>query len=154
MVCQRDRRVPWRLIAVLLPLMLAFSSGCAILNGFLDPTKVGQFGLPGRENVVGIRRVLSVREGSPGIPNATDPTPEDLIPIYEDYRIHTGDVLFVSVDDLMTPGVQQTEQQQVSESGFIRIPVLGALQVVGLTERELEDELKEQLKVEQLLPYN
>ena len=89
MVCQRDKRLPTLLIALLSPILLVGSSGCAILNGFLDPTKVGQFGMPGRESVVGIRRVLSVREGSSGIPSATDPTPEDLIPIYEDYRIQS-----------------------------------------------------------------
>jgi protein involved in polysaccharide export with SLBB domain len=134
------------------PLLLVFSSGCAILNGFLDPTKVGQFGMPGRENVVGIRRVLSVREGSGGVPNATDPTPEDLIPIYEEYRLHRGDFVFVSIDDLISPGRQQTEQQQVSERGFIRIPVLGAMKVVGWTEREFEDQIKAQLKEGKILP--
>ena len=55
--------------------------------------------MPGRESVVGIRRVLSVREGATGIPGATDPTPEDLIPIYEDYRIQSGDVLFISIHE-------------------------------------------------------
>ena len=152
MVCQRYRRAAQRVLAMASLLLLAFSSGCAILNGFLDPTKVGQFGLPGRENVVGIRRVLSVREGSGGIPNATDPTPEDLIPIYEEYRLHPGDFVFVSIDDLMSPGRQQTEQQQVSESGFIRIPVLGAMQVVGWTEREFEDQIKAQLVDADILP--
>ncbi len=87
MVCQRDRRAAGRVLAMASSFLLVFCSGCAILNGFLDPTKVGQFGLPGRENVVGIRRVLSVREGTGGIPNATDPTPEDLIPSYEEYRL-------------------------------------------------------------------
>lgn len=124
--------------------------GCSILNGFLDPTALGSFPLEYREG--GIRRVLTPRETPPGLANATEPTPEDLVPKYEDYRIGVGDQIAISIEDLTAPGAMEAAAHEVSPTGYIRIPILDAVKVAGMTEHELERELRAQLKETKVLP--
>jgi membrane-associated protease RseP (regulator of RpoE activity) len=66
---------------------------------------------------------------------ATDVGPEDLVP--EPYRVHAGDVLKVEVGDLTAPGVETMLVQRVSPAGTISLPLIGAVQVAGLTEEEV-----------------
>lgn len=149
--CKLRRAFPLA-VAATAPLLLTFSSGCAIFNSFLDPSKVGQFPFPGQENIVGIRRVLSIREGTTGLASSTEPRPEDLIPYEEEYVVGPGDSINIAVDDLVTPGAQDVSFQRVSESGYIRLPMLGPIRVDGLTELEIENEIKTRLKEGEILP--
>lgn len=132
--------------------LLAAFAGCALLppNSFLDPTKVGRFGLDYHE--VGLRRVLTPRETPPGIPNATDPTPEDLVPTFEEYRIGINDQLGIVIDDLIYHGTPYQSVQEVSPTGYLRIPLVGLIKVVGMTERELEVELGNRIREAKLIP--
>lgn len=127
-------------------------AGCALLppNSFLDPTKVGRFGWDYHE--VGLRRVLTPRETPPGLPNATDPTPEDLVPTFEEYRIGIHDQVAIVIDDLIYQGVPYQSVQEVSPTGYVRIPLLGLVKVVGMTERELEAELENRVREARLVP--
>jgi polysaccharide export outer membrane protein len=126
--------------------------GCALVppNSFLDQTKVGQFPLEAREG--GIRRILSPRETPPGIANATEPTPDDLVPVFEDYRISPGDGLALLIQDLLESGRPYQAVNEVSAMGEIRIPDLGSLKVAGLTEGEIEQEITARLKESGILP--
>jgi polysaccharide export outer membrane protein len=129
------------------------ASGCAMLppNSFLDPTKVGRFPLMGyHENA--IRRVLTPRETPAGIADATEPTPADLVPPIAEYRISTGDQLLVAIDDLLYQGDRFTTQQEVTPTGYIRLPTLGLVKVIGMTELELENELKARVREAELVP--
>jgi protein involved in polysaccharide export with SLBB domain len=132
--------------------LLAALAGCALLppNSFLDPTKVGRFGFDYHE--VGLRRVLTPRETPPGLPNATDPTPEDLVPTYEEYRIGVGDQVGIVIDDLIYQGTPYQAIQEVSPTGYVRIPLLGLIKVVGMTEGELEKELENRVREAKLVP--
>ncbi len=126
--------------------------GCALVppNSFLDPTKVGQFPLDAREG--GIRRILSPRETPAGVASATDPTPEDLVAVYEDYRLAAGDVLSLTIQDLLESGRQYQAVTEVSPLGEVRVPDLGPIKVAGLTEQEVEQEVAARLKESGLLP--
>src|SRR4030042_1587314 len=93
-----------------------------------------------------IRRILTPKDAPPGLPNATDPTPEDLVPIYEDYRIGPGDAIAVSIQDLLTAGQPFVANYEVSAVGEIRIPEAGSIRIAGLTEGEVERELGARLK--------
>ena len=139
----------WRLFPAIL---LTGLCGCALVppNSFLDPTKVGQFPIEAREG--GIRRILSPRETPPGVANAVEPTPEDLVEVYEDYRLVPGDVVNYAINDLLTSGQPYAAQSEVSAGGEIRIPDLGSVKVSGLTEQEIEQEVAARLKESGLLP--
>ncbi|MBL8878017.1 MAG: polysaccharide biosynthesis/export family protein [Phycisphaerales bacterium] len=151
---QRGRRVvPAWSIAALAAGGITILPGCALLHGFLDPTTVGSFRLDKSDTyTVGIRRVLSPRETPNDLAGATEPTADDLVPDYGDYRIGAGDQLAIVIDDLLAPGLQDTSVQEVSPTGFVRLPELGSVKVVGLTETELEHELKTQLQSSGKLP--
>src|SRR5262245_12398061 len=55
--------------------LVGILAGCAALppNSFIDPTKVGMF--PAEYKEGGVRRVLTPREGSTTLANATEPKP-------------------------------------------------------------------------------
>ncbi|MFN0134576.1 MAG: SLBB domain-containing protein [Phycisphaerae bacterium] len=126
-----------------LALLLA---GCAALppNSFIDPTKVGQFPAEYRER--GIRRVLTPREGPLGLANATEPRPEDGVPRFEEYRIAAGDAIGVGIEDFFQPGLQYQAQFEVAPSGAVRVPQLGVVKVVGMSEPEMEQELRSRIQ--------
>lgn len=151
---QRGRRVvPAWSIAALAAGGMIILPGCALLHGFLDPTTVGSFRLDKSDTyTVGIRRVLSPRETPNDLAGAVEPTADDLVPDFGDYRIGAGDQLAIVIDDLLAPGLQDTSVQEVSPTGFVRLPELGSVKVVGLTETELEQELKTQLQSAGKLP--
>ena len=132
-------------------LLVALGCGCAALppRSFLDPTKVGTF--PKTYQQVGIRRVLTPLETPPGLENATEPTPEDLVPQFEDYRIGKSDQIRIVIEDFPTGGVPYDVTREVTPTGYIRIAKLGAIKAEGLTEAELEQELRVRLQEAGLL---
>jgi len=127
-------------------LWAGLSAGCALVppRSFLDPTAVGMFPLDYREG--GIRRVLTPRDGPLGLASAVEPTAEDLVVDYSEYRIGQQDVLTVNIDDFQRIGMTFQVALEVSPSGYIRLPQLGAIRVLGMTEHELEQELRTRLQ--------
>jgi polysaccharide export outer membrane protein len=127
-------------------------AGCAMLppKSLLDPTTVGMFPLEYREG--GIRRVLTPREGPTGLANATEPTPEDLVPIYEEYRITELDAVAILIEDFLHTGIESRFALEVDPTGYIRLPQLGLIKVVGMTERELEQEIRVRVAEAGILP--
>jgi protein involved in polysaccharide export with SLBB domain len=139
------------LSAVALPLLL---TGCAALppNSFIDPTKVGRFGWDGEAKEDKIRRILSPRETPPGVASATEPLAEDLVVSFSDYRAGPGDLVNLTILDLLDAGQPYAVNVEVSSLGEVRVPELGSVKVSGLTEQEMEQELKARLKESGLLP--
>lgn len=133
-------------------LLIGVLTGCAMVppRSFLDPTAVGMFPLEYREG--GIRRVLTPREGPIGLANATEPTPEDLVPIFQEYRIGELDQLGIVIEDFLHTGVPFQAALEVDPTGHIRLPQLGLIKVLGKTEREVEQELRTRLIESGLLP--
>lgn len=150
MAYRRGRGLTSQAALVCMMILLLGLAGCSMLNGFLDPGKLGDF--PAEYKEGGIRRVLTPRDSPYGPPGASEPTPEDLVPLYEDYRLAAGDVITVIIEGLRNPGVPEQLQLEVSASGNIRIPYLGAVKAAGLTELELENELEARLQDAELVP--
>src|SRR5436190_397549 len=86
--------------------MLAVASmpGCGssqwLINGFIDPTQVGQFNET-RKNE--IRSTIGLLEEPKGIQNAVDPSDTDLRPDFSERRIGSGDTVEISIFELTTP---------------------------------------------------
>ncbi|MGQ9648685.1 MAG: polysaccharide biosynthesis/export family protein [Phycisphaerae bacterium] len=131
------------LAVTLLP--VAFTSGCASAwwNGFLDPTQVGNF----RENVITeIQDTVSFEDKPSGIPNAVDPTPDDLVATVENYRLGPGDVFQITFLDFMARGAQSEFILTVDDLGYVDIAQIGRIRVEGLTLPEVRDEVVRQAK--------
>jgi len=155
---QMQRRPPFIIVGGLVPVLcIAAGSGCKsggqsgqwLLNGFFDPAQVGQFVEPRRTE---IRASLSILEEPPGIEEAVEPTADDLVAQYSEHVIGPGDALTISIFELLQRGVASAQQVIVSRSGFESLPVLGRIRLAGLTISELEMEIKELLREQQILP--
>lgn len=119
--------------------------GCAALppNSFIDPTKVGMF--PAEYKEGGVRRVLTPREGPLSLAGATEPTADDLVPRFDEYRIGPGDVVQIQIEDFIQQGLTWGAQLEVSPSGYIRLPQLELVKISGLTEEEFENEVRSRI---------
>lgn len=110
-----------------------------LTNSWLDPSQVGNYQ---REATLEIRTSLSIQDTPIGVPGATDPSPEDLIPHYEEYRFQVGDALSIRVFELVARNTETAAQVAIDELGTITIPVLGDVHVLGMTRNEIREELK------------
>ena len=136
------------LLAALLPAVA--SAGCmqSLYNSWLEPSAVGHFS---REGTTEIRGSLSIQDSPLGIPGATEPVPEDLEPMAEEYRIGAGDALVVRIMDLFARGAEAPSQVLVDSVGSIRLPIVGRLTAAGLTAAELEEEIADYLAQQDVL---
>ncbi|MCP4250932.1 MAG: hypothetical protein GY778_28175 [bacterium] len=118
------------------------------MNSWLDPTAVGDFGV---ERTIEIRTSLSIQDSPIGVPGATTPTPDDLVPTRRPYRFVSGDIMIVRIFELLARNTEATTQSTVDDMGNISLPFLGTVQVEGLSPRELEGDLKELLREREIL---
>jgi len=127
------------LYAALSLLFLGLFSGCG--NKFFDPTQVGRFRPVPAVNV--ILDSLGVAEEEPvAWEGAEEPLPVDAIVTESDYTFRSGDVVGISIFELLQEGVQFINNYVVTETGKISIPEVGVVQAAGLTETQLEDRIR------------
>ena len=127
------------LFAGLLALCLGLFSGCG--NKFFDPTQIGRFGRFPAVNV--ILDSLGVAEETPvAWEGAEEPLPIDLVATQSDYALRSGDLVRIAIVDLLREGVTYVNDHIVTETGKISVPEVGVVQVAGLTETRLEEEIK------------
>jgi protein involved in polysaccharide export with SLBB domain len=70
--------------------------------------------------------------------------PEDHIPRV--YRVRPGDVVGITIADLVAPGVETVKAVRVSEVGTISLPLLGPIHVAGLTEEQMNERIQAVMK--------
>jgi len=124
----------------LLSLVLSIcAAGCG--NKFFDPTQIGRFRPTPAVNV--ILDSLGVAEEAPIAWEKTeDPQPIDIVAGQTDYVFRSGDTIRVSIYELYQEGMPAVNDYFVTETGKISIPEVGVIQASGLTETQLEDEIK------------
>jgi len=124
-------------------------TGCGTFleRGLLDPSQLWS----GQQRTLEIRRAISELDEPAELVGATEPTPEDLVPYSQEYRLGPGDALTISIFELLQQGAETIIERVIDESGRIDIPVLGWIDVSGQTARELQEEIKAQLRQKQIL---
>ncbi len=131
------RKVDW-IVSSLCALL--FISGC--YNDILDPTQVGRFEPIPKVNVI-LDSLGVADEPSPVYEGAEEPRPSDLIPMEQDYTFGPGDIVQISIFELYRVGDIFVNRFVVTETGKISIPDVGIVQAEGLTESQLEQEIKD-----------
>jgi len=127
------------LYAALFLLFLGLFSGCG--NKFFDPSQVGRFRPVPAVNV--ILDSLGVAEEEPDAwEGAEEPLPVDTIAVESDYVFRSGDVISVAIFELLQEGVQYTNSYVVTETGKMSVPEVGVIQAAGMTETQLEDQIR------------
>ncbi len=132
-------------------LALVVVSGCnSIWNGWLDPTQVGRF--RSKSVTMELRRSISIAD-EPNINiEASEPTEDDLKVVYKDYVLRPGDLIDISIFELLIPGTPWVETRQISQEGYITLPqVRQDILASGKTARELQKYIKKILQEEQIL---
>ena len=130
-----------RIITIIPVLLVSICiSGCG--DKFFDPTQVGRFRPVPAVNV--ILDSLGVAEETPSTwEGAEEPRPVDTIVSETDYVFGRGDVARISIFELLQEGLASTNDYIVTETGKISIPEVGVVEAAGLTESQLEEEIKQ-----------
>jgi hypothetical protein len=127
------------LFTACLLLFFILISGCG--DKFFDPTQVGRFRPVPAVNV--ILDSLGVAEETPiAWEHAEEPLPIDTVAVESDYVFRAGDVISVAIFELLQEGIQFVNNYVVTETGRISIPEVGVIEAAGLTEKQLEEEIK------------
>ncbi|MEA3366647.1 MAG: polysaccharide biosynthesis/export family protein, partial [Planctomycetota bacterium] len=92
-----------------------------------------------------IQKEVEPEEQFPG------PTPDDLEAPEEDYILGSGDLIDITVFELMQPGQPYVTRQRVSQSGRVTFPYLGTIKCAGLTTHGLEEKLGDLLEPDYLV---
>ena len=127
-------------LILLLSALVVYLTGCG--DKFFDPRQVGRFRPVPAVNV--ILESLGVVEETPSEwVGAEDPKPVDVIPYEIDYTFSSGDVVRIAIFELLQENRMFANDYIVTESGKISIPDVGIVEAIGLTETQLEEELKQ-----------
>ncbi|MHC4221167.1 MAG: polysaccharide biosynthesis/export family protein, partial [Planctomycetota bacterium] len=119
---------------------MIFSAGCD--NKFWDPMQVGRFRPVPSVNV--ILDSLGVAEETESVwEGAEEPRPADLMVYETDYTFGSGDVVRITIFELHQEGGLFANEYVVTETGKISIPEVGIIETGGLTEAQLEEEIKQ-----------
>jgi protein involved in polysaccharide export with SLBB domain len=85
---------------------------------------------------------LSIIEDDQGTSLATDHVrPSDLIPENREYIIGPGDTVLVTIYELRIPGVDDQQQRRVTETGDIRLAIVGPIRAAGRSPSQLEKDI-------------
>ena len=117
---------------------------CAVGCGdkFWDPTQVGRFKPVPAVNVI-LDSLGVAEETSAAWETGEDPKPVDVVAYDTDYVFGAGDAVNISVFELFQEGMLYTNQFVVTETGKVSIPDVGVVNAGGLTESQLEEEIKQ-----------
>jgi polysaccharide export outer membrane protein len=116
-----------------------FLAGCG--NKFFDPVQIGRFRPVPAVNV--ILDSLDVSEETPSVwEGAEEPKPMDVVAYETDYKFGPGDYVRISIFELLQEGAQYVNDYVVTETGKISIPEIGVVEAAGLTESQLEEEIR------------
>ncbi|MEM9345124.1 MAG: polysaccharide biosynthesis/export family protein [Planctomycetota bacterium] len=71
--------------------------------------------------------------------------PEDLRPENREYIIGPGDTILVTVYELRIPGVDDNQQRRVTETGEVRLAIIGPIKAAGRSASQLERDIATKL---------
>ena len=114
-------------------------SGCS--NQFWDPKQVGRFRSVPVQHVI-LDSLGLAEESPPAYVAAEPPRPQDVVAAPQDYKLNPGDVVRVSIYELLEEGQPYVNDFIVTETGRISIPEVGTIEVKGLSEQQLEEEIR------------
>jgi len=123
-----------------LSFVLIFIAGCG--DKFWDPTQVGRFRPVPAVNVI-LDSLGVADETPPSWEGAEPPRPVDVMILEKDYAFGPGDVVRIAIFELLEEGDTFFNDYVVTETGKISIIEVGTVQAAGLTENQLEDEIKQ-----------
>jgi protein involved in polysaccharide export with SLBB domain len=117
-------------------------AGCS--NKVLDPTQIGRFRPTPAVDVI-LDSLGVAEEPTVAWETAGEPRPEDIRAEKGDYVLQPGDIVRISIFELLQEGVALINDYTITESGNLSVPEVGNIQAAGLTETQLEEEVRKAL---------
>jgi len=116
-------------------------------NSFLNPAEVGRFDMDNPYGIVApvtwpILDSLAINDPPDGPwPNSELPTSADLVPSTAPYVLDAGDVVTVSVFELVVPGQESVQTREINTEGDVTLDFIGTVPAAGLTADQLRNEI-------------
>lgn len=137
---QKNKRSGW--VAAMMALTL-LTTGCET-DSWFDPSTTGRW--ESTPIVQPIIDSISIIEDQSGVELPTDRVrPSDLIPETREYVIGPGDTVLVTIYELRIPGVDDQQQRRVTETGEIRLAIVGPVVAAGRSPSQLEADIAKKL---------
>jgi protein involved in polysaccharide export with SLBB domain len=106
----------------------------------MDPSRTGYFETTPTSIPI-LSRIDVIEQAADSSIEYTQPTPEDLVPNKLEYRLAPGDVMKVSIPQLISSTETDISTRVVDQAGKISLPIIGQVQAAGLTVQEIEKEI-------------
>jgi len=92
-----------------------------------------------------VQREIQPKEEFPG------PTPSDLKAPETDYILGAGDLIDITVYELLAPGQPYVTRQRIGQTGVVTVPYIGSVKCAGLTTQGIEQKLSDMLEPDYLV---
>ena len=135
-----------RRVALLsLPLaVLGGLTGCETNGWLIDPQRTGYFQTTPTAIPI-LTRIDVIEQAADTSIVYTSPSAEDLVPNDLEYKLAPGDVIKVSIPQLISSDQTDISTRVIDQSGRISRPIIGQLPAAGLTVEQLEKGIVEKL---------
>lgn len=120
----------------LLTAAVASMTGCE-MDSFFDQSTVGRWEQTPVTMPILDRLDIIEPTSASDLP-ITSVRPGDLVPDVHEYVIGPGDLLTVTIFELLQPGQNTIENRRVTDTGYIRLPVVGQVRAAGRSAAQLE----------------
>jgi polysaccharide export outer membrane protein len=120
-------------------------TGCEV-DSWMDPSRTGYF--EHTPTSIPILRKLDVIEVEQDAfyTEIGPPRPEDLLAASSEYQFAAGDSVEIQINDLFQTDKAEQFRRVVDQSGKVTIPIVGAVQLSGMTETQAIDAITEKLR--------
>ncbi|MFM8818460.1 MAG: polysaccharide biosynthesis/export family protein, partial [Phycisphaerales bacterium] len=120
-------------------------TGCEV-DSWMDPSRTGYF--EHTPTSIPILRKLDVIEVEQDAfyTEIGPPTSADLLPASSEYTFAAGDSVEIQINDLFQTDKAEQFRRVVDQSGKVTIPIVGAVQLSGMTETQAVDAITEKLR--------
>ena len=125
--------------------MASAMTGCEV-DSWMDPSRTGYF--EHTPTSIPILRKLDVIEVEQDafFTEIGPPTPADLLPASSEYTFAAGDSVEIQINDLFQTDKAEQFRRVVDQSGKVIIPIVGPIQLSGMTESQAIDAITEKLR--------
>ncbi|MGA1265637.1 MAG: polysaccharide biosynthesis/export family protein [Phycisphaerales bacterium] len=118
--------------------------GCET-DGFIDPSRTGYFETTPTAIPI-LSRIDVIEQASDSSVEYTQPTPDDLVPNTLEYKLAAGDVVQISIPQLVSASETEISTRVIDTAGQVNLPVVGKVTAAGLTAEQLEAVIVEKLR--------
>lgn len=141
-----NRRSKVRVAGTALGVMMAAGlTGCTNWDSYMNPSVTGRWEhTPTRVPI--LTHLAAIEDPEEQWVEWSEITPEDLEAQADPYRVGAGDIVNLTIWDLVARNSAEQIVRQVDQNGYVEIPILGRVFVSGLTEPEVGQAIAERMR--------